>query len=789
MKLFKVIVSLFAIVFAMIALTVWFLVQGSLPTLDGNVDVNDHYPLSHSTRLERDALGMVTVFAANRNDANFAIGFAHGQDRFFQLDLQRRYAAGELSQLFGAVALDQDKSMRLHNFRRVAEAAVANLQPQDLALLEAYTQGVNSGMASLSVRPFEYLLTRQAPQPWKNEDSLLVSIFMFAQMTAVTQSRDYARELLFSAGGDELLSFIQPQGTLWDSAIDGTKGSLAVLPPHQLFTLNSKSSKSEEVLSSEEPLNGSNSWAVSGALTSDGKALLANDPHLALSLPHIWYRTQLNYVVNNKNIQVTGVGLPGLPGVAIGSNTNIAWGMTNSAGDWADLIELDIKDDHYETRDGLAALTSRIEVIKVAGGEDVIFEVKESKWGPVVDLEDGRSAAVRWLPQFASAINAFPFLGLAEIEDVESAIKVAQDSGISPFNFLVADAAGNIGWTIAGVMPQRGNVRSDRVIHWSDANEDWNHWLSSDQYPEVINPLNHYIWTANNRIIGGEELHKIGDGQYELGARAWLIEQDLKRHSEFDEAIMAEMMMNDRAVMLDIWQAHLVSLLERQSALTTDQQTALQLATNWSASADKEDAGYTLVREYRRQFAIVLNDSVIEELKDRGVLPESTSDQSILSRQSEGAMRFLIEQEPMAWLEAEYISWDELYLDVLNRAIAYLTKNYGSLQEATWGNANRLDMVHPMSRALPSVLAKYLKMPATPQNGDAHMPLVARPTHGQSMRFIVSPGDEVDGYLVIPGGQSGHPMSPFFSAGHQDWVEDKRTNLLPGPALYKLQLQ
>lgn len=775
---------------AVIALTAAYLVlRASLPNVSGIFETTGG--VAHTTALSRDNLGTAVIKAESANDAAYALGFAHGQDRYFQLDLQRRYAAGELSALFGERALPHDKLYRIHQLRKRANSAVANMDPTSRELLQRYVAGVNAGLGSLTAFPFEYQLLGQDPSPWTTTDSLLVSGFMFSRMTSSTTRRDYARQLLFQSGGNTLLSFLQPEGTIWDTALDGSKIATPQIPSASEWALSGTNMQAQVLAQPLPPMKGSNSWAVAGNLTDHGGALLANDPHLGFSLPHIWYRTQLSYnAANGASVQLTGVSLPGLPAVAIGTNGKVAWGLTNSAGDWADLIALEITDQTYQSPQGLEQLQMHSEVIEVAGAEDVEIEVSTTKWGPVHEI-NGRAYAWRWLAHDPYSLDPTNFQALDTATSSQEVLEIGKRTGLSPFNLLVADNKGNGGWTIVGRMPKRGPASTDRVIPWQLADQTWQGWLAPEDYPQITSAQQDRLWTANNRIVGGANLHKIGTGQYELGTRGWLIEQDMKAADQFDEKLMLEMMYNDKAATLESWQLFLVKLLSKQPDLDALEEQALTLLKGWSGRANVNDAGYTVVRRFRDRFSQELNAVILSKLQQDGILPNTTDVTNIwlFSRQSEGAFLHLRDEQPAHWLPADQTSWDMWSLSMLKNVLQELDSRYGSLPAARWGRENTLVMHHPIAGSLPDFLAAWLNMPADELAGDSNMPLAQHPRAGQSMRFVVAPGREKDGFLIVPAGQSGHPLSKWYASGHDDWVNYRTTPLLPGPIEATLTLE
>jgi len=343
--------------------------RGSLPQVDGSAPLAG---LSAPVVVERDARGIPTIRGATRLDVARAIGFVHAQERFFQMDLLRRTAAGELAALFGPAALAVDRAHRLHRFRHRAQQAGITAPADEHALIVAYTNGVNAGLAALAVRPFEYLLLRAAPEPWRAEDTLLAIYAMYLDLQGQQWLRESARGVLRETLPPELAAFLDPPGTEWDAPLQGEPFAAPPPPGPTVFDLRnrpvahpvSQSTATPPPLfalfpaapaAESETASGSNNWAVAGRLTAHGGALLANDMHLGLRLPNIWYRATLAYPdEHGGERQIHGVTLPGTPAIVSGGNGHIAWGYTNSEGDWADLVVLEpgADDASYQTPDG-----------------------------------------------------------------------------------------------------------------------------------------------------------------------------------------------------------------------------------------------------------------------------------------------------------------------------------------------------------------------------------------------------------------------------------------------------
>src|SRR5436305_9273294 len=438
--------------------------------------------------VERDALGVPTIRAASRADAARALGFLHGQERFFQMDLMRRQAAGELAEIFGPGALPIDRANRVHRFRAVARQVMARIPPQERALIQAYADGVNAGLAALGAPPFEYLALRGAPAPWRAEDAILAVFAMFFQLNDPAGRRESDLGLMHDLLPAPLFDFLAPRGTEWDAPVVGEAFPTPPIPGPEVYDLRKSpppappgsarltapARRQEDGLAAAA---GSNNWAVDGAHTADGHALLANDMHLGIGVPNIWYRASIvRPDGQGGEARATGVTLPGTPALVVGSNGHVAWGFTNSYGDWTDLVilETDPQDPEvYRTPTGPQRFTKVAETIHVKGGKDSTREVRETIWGPVVD-EDWRHRprAYAWTAHHPEAVN----LGLLDLETAQSrdaAMAVANRSGAPPQNFVVADAAGHIGWTVLGVVPRRVGFDGRLPTSWADGTRRW----------------------------------------------------------------------------------------------------------------------------------------------------------------------------------------------------------------------------------------------------------------------------------------------------------------------------
>ncbi len=363
--------------------------RASLPQMEGERAVRG---LGAPVRIERDALGVPVVRGGSRLDVARATGFLHAQERFFQMDLLRRSAAGELAALIGRPALEMDREARLLRLRLVARRAVRALRADERDLLAAYTGGANAGLGALGAPPFEYLALRAEPAPWRDEDSLLCALAMYRDLQGRQPWQESVLGLMRETLPPALADFLAPVGTEWDAPIEGGPIPMPAVPGPDVVDLRKAKPAAALAVRPSEPgvlallgapigfeprgsdddafARGSNNWAVSGAHTAHGGALLANDMHLGISVPNTWYRLSLVFPGVEGERRVTGVTLPGAPFVVAGSNGHVAWGFTNSEGDWADLVLLEPdpqNPDAYLTPEGPRQLERETETIEVKG--------------------------------------------------------------------------------------------------------------------------------------------------------------------------------------------------------------------------------------------------------------------------------------------------------------------------------------------------------------------------------------------------------------------------------------
>jgi penicillin G amidase len=776
----------------------YLLLRASLPPLDGALH---EAGLTGPVRITRDARGVPTLEAANRLDLSYATGFVHAQDRYFQMDLARRHAAGELAELFGRVALAEDRRTRLFRFRSLARAVVAAATPRQRAMLEAYARGVNAGLASLRSRPWEYWLLRQPPVAWRPEDTVLVEYAMWWDLQASGFRREILRRKINTRlGGPECtggwkcaLAFFYPPGTGWDAPVlpAGAAAGVTTLPVPEPSVLDVRGSperpSAPAPATHAPPAAGSNNWAVAGSLTASGAALIANDMHLGLRVPPVWYHARLVSAGSAAEpaLDLNGVTLPGTPLLVAGSNGHIAWGFTNSYGTWLEVEQqpcVALSEHVLLTPAGSAPLTVVREQIHIRGEAPVVLEIASGPAGVLLnaDLTQHSCWFGSWLAQLPAATN----MNLMELESatsVDEALALAPVIGIPHQNAVIGDAQGHIAWTIFGRIPAGGGPgRARGALPWTTAAEQ----------PRLLDPPLGRLWTANARVTSEQgELRLIGGdlaalgAEYNLGARAGQIRDDLLAlHGKVTPADMLRIQLDDRAAFLERWRTLLLSLLDADSLRGHPQRTEFRsLIEHWKAEASVDSVGYRLVRAYHDRTQQTVWQMLLGalELHDEHEGPPE---------QFEGPLWQLVTTQPLHLLAREYADWPQFLRAQVDATIAELESSCASLARCTWGARQVVRIRHPLSRALPW-LASFLDMRTLELPGDHDMPRVQDGTEfGASERFAVSPGHESEGYLTVAGGQSGHPLSPYYRAGFMEWAHGERLPFLPGAAQHTLKL-
>jgi penicillin amidase len=766
----------------------WFL-HGSMPQLDGTVKLDR---LTAEVRVRTDAHGMPAIDAANRADAVRALAYVTARDRLFQMDLMRRKSAGRLAEIFGAMALDNDIKARTYGFHRVAKAVTAKLPPEHRHYLQAYADGVNGYIAESGKLPFEFKVLGYQPEPWVPEDTLLVVLGMFETLTAGEERGERMLSVMEKTLPEDVVRFLTPDTDAYTEQLQKQAESLRPARPVPVASLAAALERQPtdktalaDMVQQADLMAGSNAWAVSGKKTGDGRAILANDMHLGLSVPNVWYRVELNY--NGRH--AAGLNFPGTPLLVAGSNQHIAWGETNLTGDFLDLVRLEVNpddSDQYRVGDQWQRFDEYPETIRVKDSEAKQIMVKHTRWGPVASQPLlGQPVAIHWAALDVDAIN-FNLLDLEQAETLEQAVKIVNSAGGPQLNVLLADDRGGIAWTLTGKIPKRFGNDGLAIRSWADGSVGWGGYVEPENLPRIINPPEGMLASANERRFGKDFPYVIGH-QFGNGYRAYRITRQLKEMPQFSEKAMFNLQLDTGSEFYNYYQQlALKSLSNEVIAAQPELAEARACLLAWNGRADVDSLCFALLVEFRKQlaesvFAPFLSAS--RQADERFSYNWTYIDTPLQALLNEKTMQLLPDT-------ANYRNWDGFILGQLKHSVQRLQARHPGvkLTELNWGRHNKVHQAHPFSNALP-VLRAWLDMPDEALPGCAFCVRAAAPGFGASERLVVSPNHFEDAILHMPGGQSGHPLSPYYQDQQEYWLKGLPMALTAGKAEHTLLLQ
>lgn len=755
----------------------------SLPRQDGEIRLPG---LSAPAAVESDGKAIPTVSARTREDALRALGYLHARDRLFQMDLMRRKSAGRLAEIFGEKALAMDRGQRVFQFQRAAETIAANLPEAQQTALAAYTGGVNAYIDGAREFPPEFRVLRYRPEAWRPTDSLLVALGMF--QTLSDQEHDErmvtAMERFLPA---DVVAFLTPDTDEYTHALlggDESRRPARPVPVESIAGLIEEAGGAKLARTGVQPepiAIGSNNWAVGGTKTADGRAMVANDMHLPLSVPNVWYRARLLYTETD----VSGVTLPGVPSVVVGSNGHVAWGFTNVEGDFLDLVRLETNPANpaeYRAPEGWRRYATRAETVAVKDGQSATVELKSTIWGPVSPVTLlGDPVALHWTALDPKAVN----LGLMDMDraaTLEQAMAILNRTGAPPQNVVLADERGRIAWTYMGFYPRRVGLDGSASRSWANTGIGWDGYIPPEELPRITDPAAGFLATANNRTLGKEYPYVIGHG-YSNGYRAYRIAEQLGARSRLTETDLLNLQLDTVSEFYEFYRRLALATLD-EAALPAEPGLveARQAIREWNGRLDPDSLGIGLLVRWRQDLAKAL----FAPLVARCVAADP--DFAYQWREQETPLRALLAQRiPETLPDRRHTDWQGFLLDSLKGSAARLAQEQSGtrLSELSWGQINHVAIRHPFSRNFPAA-GWLLDMPETAGGCNSFCLKVLHDVHGASERMVVSPKHPEDGILHIPGGQSGHPFSPHYRDQESAWAEGKPLPFLPGKTEHRL---
>lgn len=716
--------------------------------------------LKQNVTVRRDARHIPYIEAANDADLYFAQGYTVASDRLWQMDLMRRLARGETAEIFGTQTLEEDKRWRRFGFAKIAEDSLQYLTPDLRVALESYTAGVNAYIASLDARtiPVEFQLLQYKPRPWTGTDTIIIGKIL-ADALSSTWRNDLLRASLAPLPREKF-NDLSNQMTPYDVVLFGRDLTVSKSVQAQpVFAedagrvaafIRNEAAVRERSLSRvglyAEDIAASNNWVISGKRTADGKAMLANDPHLAPTAPGIWYLAHLS----TPQMRVSGVTLPGVPGVVLGHNATIAWGATNVGPDVQDLyIETFDGAGKYKTPTGWEPVVVRKEEIKVRKNpmrievDTVSLNVEETRNGVIFREEGGKKYALKWTARDPKNSEFEAFYHLNRATNWKTFKDALKTYGGSTQNFVYADVAGNIGWYAAGRIPIRRT--GDGALPYDGATNDgeWTGVIPFDELPNLYNPKEGFIVTANQRIVGSAYKYQQMSRDAAMPWRARRIYDRLKGNKKVT-------MDDTRDIQHDTVNMPVSMLAAEIVKINGASDESLAVLKGWDGRMVPDSRAALLANEIRGCMAVKMAEA------------SKPAPEYIIR---ERALWVALEGKLSRWLPSQYADWPAFTKACDTQVRADLTKRYGAdPAQWVWGKTWVSTFRHPLA-VVPFVGGQFAT-PSVPIDGSGQTPNVGSFV---SMRHIATPGNWDATRHVIPLGQSGDPKSPFFKDQFDAW--------------------
>ena len=749
------------------------LARTRLPKTSGQIKLPG---LHHTVETFFDAWGVPHIYAQDISDSFFAQGFIHASERLFQMDFNRRLVAGRLSEILGEVSVPLDRWMRTLGMRRAANEGLSQLLPETHEYLEAYVSGVNTYILKGRL-PLEFSLLHYQPEPWQPLDCIA-----WTKMMAWTLSTNWETELLRARlvellGAEKAAQLEPPYFERYPY----------IIPPGVDY-----SAISDHVLRRQDfsrrftgPIAGygigSNNWVVAGSRTASGKPLLANDMHLMMSIPSIWYENHLC----NPDFQVTGVSFPGIPGVIVGHNGHIAWGFTNGFPDVQDLYMEHLRRTEtggvqYEFKGEWLDAHVLNETIQVKGKPSVVEEVIITHHGPIInnlapDLAGDQPLAMRW-----TALEPDRMLdGITAMDRAHNCIEFRDALrywAVPIQNIVYADIEGNIGYSFPGKVPIRAQGDGRLPVPGWSGEYEWTGYIPYEELPHLYNPPNGYVVSANNRVTDDGYPYFISR-DHVMGDRAQRITEMIEQGSKIDIAYIQAMQFDQICPSAREIGKHLKKLKTNDGELSN----VLELFHDWDGHLSEDSPQAALYETFvpymlRATLSSKLGD-LTERYMGRGPTPVLAENSLFGDRALEWLQKTLNEPNS-AWFDQGHgETRDDLMRMALRQTIDLLKEKMGpNPQDWAWGKFHRMRLTHSLGRVPP--IDRLLNRGPYPVGGDfntvwatgaSYINLEGDEIISAPFRFIADLSDLNQCYSVHAPGQSGNPASVHYDDQIDSW--------------------
>jgi penicillin G amidase len=783
------ILLLFFLIAAALLGYAYHLAHAALPQLDGKLSVPG---LSASVTVTRDKQGVPTIEAHSLADLFFAQGYVTAQDRLWQMDIMRRYAAGEISEVIGPATLEHDREQRILGLRQVAVKTVAGLPARDRSFVEAYANGVNAFMQThMNHLPVEFHLLGYKPSPWKTEDCILLGARLVQELNHGTFEAALEREKILAKLGPELTADLFVNSSWRDRP--------PTMQPHRLSDeVDEKKKNDSDDEDDDEDMDsggdsnvarqvprlpaawrrdpelvpGSNDWVVSGVHTVTGKPLLSNDMHLHHQMPNLWYEAHLHAGDYN----VVGVTLPGLPFVIVGHNEHIAWGVTNVGPTVEDVyVETFNSQGAYQTPQGWLQPQHRPEIIHVKGKPDVTVDVVTTRHGPIItDLITGetRKLALRWTLYDSLFDPFFDIDSAKNWNEFRHALSLLDSPGQ---NFVYADVDGHIGYQTTGHIPIRQGSDGTLPVPGNDDTHEWNGYIPFDKLPTVFDPPSGVIATANGRITPDAYPYNIST-EWDAPWRTERIYRVLESGKKFTPSDMLSLQTDVYSAFDRLCAEHFVYALDHVKKPSQRAQQARELMRDWDGRLSIDSAAPTVALRSRQELTRLLLEpklgtappDVMADGYYTGSL-EPLSWKTYRWFMSSMWLENVLMKKPQRWLPSGYESYDALLAAAVEAAVA-APDAPPDLTIWTWGKFHPIDIDHPVLGKLPE-MGRWVQPGLHDQSGGSFTVKQVGRDFGPSERYTADLSNFDHSTLNTVTGQGGNFLSPYYMDQWKAWYE------------------
>src|SRR5579862_6025079 len=747
--------------------------RSALPQLDGEIAMKG---LSGPVKVTRDGHGVPAIEAANLEDLFFAQGFITAQDRLWQMDVMRRFGAGELSEILGPATLKIDREQRILGLRATAKKTLQVASTRDAGYLEAYARGVNAFIASRGKNlPIEFRILGYRPKSWQPEDSIVIANQMVKDLNFYTFRDALDREKILARLGPDLTGDLYVNRSWHDRPPTVMRGDLQSDTdqdsdeededdgPDNSVTRNSGAAEiwAQGAL---DAANGSNDWVVSGAHTVTGKPLLSNDMHLGHQMPNLWYEAHLHC----GSLDVAGVTLPGMPYVIVGHNERIAWGFTNVGPTVTDVyIENFNAQGAYQIPDGWVQPEHRVEVIHVKGKPDITVDVKVTRHGPIItELVPGetRPLALRWTLYDGLHI---PFFDVNMAQNWGEFRKAFSQLDAPGQNVVYADVDGNIGYQTTGKVPIRAAGDGSLPVSGADNAHEWVSYIPFEKLPSIYNPPSGIIATANGRITPDGYPNSISM-EWEAPWRTERIYHVLESGRQFSPADMLTLETDIHSEAELFAAERFVYAVDHASKPSVRVKEAADLMRSWDGRMMASSAAPTIAENSIRELRRLLLEAKLGAAPGDSAMANGTLSWQTYSWEMRSVwLENILLHRPKRWLPEKYPNYDEL----LTAAVEAAVTGPGAPKELAswhWGAFNAVDIEHPVLGKIP-LIKRWAQPGVNEQSGSGYTVKAVTRYHGPSERFTANLGDLDESTLNIVTGQGGNFLSPYYMDQWKAW--------------------